>query len=242
MAEPGSDHHRSQQAHFAVDAEARDAENEGKARTYARKADLVAAALGSAQAVVEVGCGSGLFTRALNRRLPALNITATDAFPEVIRRARGRIGGLVTFAIYDAERSPDEAALGREFDALCGVDILHHLERPVHALANWLKLVRPGGRLVLLESNPKNPVLFLRLYGRPAEKRVFENTRHNLHAWAVDAGWESVSVSYAPVYLPNCPERLWPAFSRVENAIHALRLARPVSGLYCVEGSRPAAR
>jgi SAM-dependent methyltransferase len=236
-----SEHHRSQQEHFAIQAEARDAENEGKTRTYARKADLVARTLAGAESVVEIGCGSGLFTQALSRRVPTLAITATDAFPEVLHRAKRRNAEHVKFLLYDAEGDPHQAGIGGDFDAVCGVDILHHIERPILALSNWMRLVRPGGRLVILESNPKNPVLFLRLYGRPAERRVFKNTRKNLRTWASDAGWGSVSVSYAPIYLPNCRETLWPAFAAVEEVIHSMRIARPLSGLYCVEALRPVA-
>jgi SAM-dependent methyltransferase len=160
---------------------------------------------------------------------------------EVLHRAKRRNAEHVKFLLYDAEGDPHQAGIGGDFDAVCGVDILHHIERPILALSNWMRLVRPGGRLVILESNPKNPVLFLRLYGRPAERRVFKNTRKNLRTWASDAGWGSVSVSYAPIYLPNCRETLWPAFAAVEEVIHSMRIARPISGLYCVEALRPVA-
>jgi SAM-dependent methyltransferase len=242
MVTPGGhdDPYRAaQEDHFSVDAEARDAENEGKTRTYARKADLLSACLQGAPSVLEVGCGSGLFTGALARAMPASRITATDAFEPVLERARRRLDDArIRFLSFDAESNVGPEELGGPFDAVCGVDIVHHLERPVEALASWRRLVRPGGQLALLESNPKNPVLFARLYGRPAERRVFLNTRRHLDAWARSAGWEDVDVTYAPVYLPNVPESWWARCAQVEDALHDLRLFRPVSGLFFVRARR----
>lgn len=229
----------AQEEHFSLDAEARDAENEGKARTYARKAALLSASLFGASTILEIGCGSGLFTAQLARAMPSSRITATDAFEPVLERARRRvIDTRVEFRAFDAESTIRAEDLGGPFDAVCGVDIVHHLERPVEALASWARLATHNGRLALLESNPKNPILFARLYGRAAEKRVFLNTRRNLYAWTRAAGWSDVDVAYAPLYLPNGPESWWPALAAAESLMHRLRVFRPISGLFFVQAVR----
>jgi 2-polyprenyl-3-methyl-5-hydroxy-6-metoxy-1,4-benzoquinol methylase len=233
------DYRATQQEHFALDAEARDAENERKGRTYAKKATLLIPSLHRARAILEVGCGSGLFTDALARALPSSRITATDAFEPVLERARQRVpDGRVRFQAFDAESSVTPEQLGGPFDAVCGVDIVHHLEHPVEALAGWRHLVTPGGRLAILESNPKNPVLFARHYGRPAEKRFFLNTRRNLAGWTTAAGWDDVEVTYAPLYLPNGPASLWASLGMAESVMHRLVVFRPISGLFLVRAVR----
>lgn len=201
-----------------------DVENEGKGRTQLRKLSLLAArivdhARGRPFRLLEVGCGTGIFTRLLAERFPEGSITATDAFPPMLEIARGRLAGLpnVQVSQYDAEsggRLPDT------FDIVCGIDLIHHLTDPVAGLRGWRALTAPGGALVFFESNARNPVLSLRMMNRPEEARFKYNTRRNLTAWVTAAGWGQLRIDYAPIHLPNGPIRLWPALDRLETLLH----------------------
>ena len=209
-----------------------DAENQDKSRTMLKKAALVATAIekranGRPISILEVGCGTGLFTKLLAERFPDARITATDAFVPMLDVAKKRLAAFpnTTVAQYDAQT---EGTFADAFDIVCGVDLIHHLPDPVGGLRCWRGLVAPGGALVFFESNPRNPVLYLRVAHRPEEARFKYNTRHNLTAWVSAAGWANVSVDYAPIYLPNGPRRLWPALGHIEAAMHTALW--PVSG------------
>jgi len=214
---------------------------EGKMRTYERKAQFMAEALsqslGDRARILEVGCGGGHFTDALARRLPNCRIVATDGYQPMLDAAVEKMKHPnVSFKLYDCE-----GELGGEtFDGVCGVDVLHHLGRPAIALAHWLQAVRPGGALLLLESNPVNPALFFRSLPHAHERRFYLNTPANLRRWATQAGWASASVDNLPFYLPSGPARWHGAISAAEDVLHRGRAVWGwLSGLFFLRAISP---
>jgi SAM-dependent methyltransferase len=87
--------------------------------------------------VVEVGAGPGLFAEYARRRRPDLAWTASDLAP-----ATGND------VVADAHALPFRAGAA---DAILGVDILHHVARPRSFFAEAARILRPGGRLALIE-------------------------------------------------------------------------------------------
>ena len=214
---------------------------EGKTRTYERKAQFMAEAisqsLGETARILEVGCGGGHFTEALARRLPNSRIVATDGYQPMLDAAAEKVKHPnVSFKLYDCEGELQ----GETFDAVCGVDVLHHLGHPATALAQWRQAVRPGGALLLLESNPVNPALFFRSLPHAHERRFYLNTPVNLRGWAAEAGWASVSVDNLPFYFPSGPARWHEAISAAEDVLHRGRTVWGwLSGLFFLKALSP---
>ena len=93
---------------------------------------------------LEIGCGTGRFTRALAARVP--HVTAVDLSPEMLRVARARVEARnVRFVEGDAlEITPRLGA----FDCVVTLATFHHL--PQDAAAECLRAaVAPGGTLIL---------------------------------------------------------------------------------------------
>jgi SAM-dependent methyltransferase len=93
---------------------------------------------------LEIGCGTGRFTRALAARVP--HVTAIDLSPEMIRVARTRVAAPnVDFVVGDAlELTPSLGAFG----CVVTLSTFHHL--PQDAAAECLRAaVAPGGTLIL---------------------------------------------------------------------------------------------
>lgn len=215
-----------------------DVENEGKQRTMRKKATLVSSAIearakGRAISILEVGCGTGLFTTFLAGRFPNARITATDAFAPMLEIARQRLAAHpnVRLQEYNAEAPGN---FSERFDIVCGVDLIHHLSDPVAGLRSWREIAAPGGALVFFESNARNPVLYMRMRNRPEEARFKYNTRQNLTLWATEAGWSNVRVEHVPIHLPNGPSAVWPIVDRVEDVLHVVLW--PFSGGMLVHG------
>jgi len=99
--------------------------------------------------VLDVGCGTG-FLSLLMAELE-LCVTGIDLSPsmiEVARRKASVAGELVSFLVDDAEspRFPP-----RSFDVIVGRHLVWTLPSPRRAVDAWFRLLRPGGRAVLIE-------------------------------------------------------------------------------------------
>jgi SAM-dependent methyltransferase len=110
--------------------------------------------------ILDIGCGVGLLTELLGSALPATRVTGLDPSPKSLDDAASRCDGLrnVVFSLYDGKTLPAEAG-GAELVILANV--LHHVERAARpALLGEVILgaLPPGGRVVVFEHNPYNPL------------------------------------------------------------------------------------
>jgi SAM-dependent methyltransferase len=99
--------------------------------------------------LLDAACGNGRYSRFLLRHADAdAALTAFDLSAAMLRRARARLkGGRVSFAVADLTRLP---YAGGSFDAaVCGW-VLEHLPDPRPGLRELARVLRPGGRLLLL--------------------------------------------------------------------------------------------
>ncbi|MGA8690907.1 MAG: methyltransferase domain-containing protein [Methyloceanibacter sp.] len=98
--------------------------------------------------VLELGCGTGLFSRHLVARYPGSSFVLSDLAPAMIEECRrnleGGNGQQVSFEVMDAAR-PEVAG---PFDLIAMSMTLHWLADPVAALDRLGLLLAPGGLLV----------------------------------------------------------------------------------------------
>ncbi len=124
--------------------------------------------LGPSHSVLELGCGTGWLTFQL-ARAGAAAVTGVDSSPSQIARARAAAEdlGLADRVQLEIGNAGQLARATRRFDLVVMHAFLHHLTNAEirEALATAADLLRPGGRLVVLE-----PVCFPN--GRPDEPRV----------------------------------------------------------------------
>lgn len=97
--------------------------------------------------VLEIGCGTGAFSRALARR--AKQVTAIDLSSEMIRVARSRSHQFpqIEFEVDDIMTRALPAA---HFDCIATIATLHHLSH-AGVLPKLKDALRPGGTLVVLD-------------------------------------------------------------------------------------------
>ncbi|HKT04196.1 MAG TPA: class I SAM-dependent methyltransferase [Rugosimonospora sp.] len=100
--------------------------------------------------ILEIGCGGGGFGARLAGMAP--RYTAVEPDPTSYRLADERItprGGTVING--DHTRVP----AGEGYDLVCAFEVLEHLAEDEAALADWVRLARPGGYVLL--SVPAGP-------------------------------------------------------------------------------------
>jgi 2-polyprenyl-3-methyl-5-hydroxy-6-metoxy-1,4-benzoquinol methylase len=109
------------------------------------------AGLGGFECILELACGTGIWTKALTAMTG--DLTAIDASPEVIEINRGKIGqSSITYLQCDIfEWQPE-----RQYDLVFFAFWLSHV--PPGQLAAFLKTVysavRPGGHVFIIDSRP----------------------------------------------------------------------------------------
>ena len=98
--------------------------------------------------VLEVGCGSGAMAAEVLRQFSAVRLTATDYDESMVQVARQRLS---EFGSRAEVRQADATALpfpDASFDAVLSFIMLHHVLQWEQALAEAVRVLRPGGRLV----------------------------------------------------------------------------------------------
>jgi SAM-dependent methyltransferase len=119
----------------------------------ARRAQWIerAVELGPGRRVLEIGCGTGIFTE--HFAATGAEIVAVDISEELIERARARNlppNVQLVHAPFEALRAD------QPFDAVVGSSVLHHLEVEP-ALDSIYSLLKPGGLIGFGEPNMLNP-------------------------------------------------------------------------------------
>ncbi|HTU18270.1 MAG TPA: methyltransferase domain-containing protein [Gemmataceae bacterium] len=108
--------------------------------------------LESGQHVLDVGCGTGEDARTMAQRVaPGGRVVAMDGSQSMIATARQRAEGCglpVEFQVGDIHQLP---FADNSFDAARADRIFMHLESPAQALREMMRVVRPGGRVLVYE-------------------------------------------------------------------------------------------
>jgi SAM-dependent methyltransferase len=106
--------------------------------------------------VLDLGCGTGSLSLLLAEQ--GHRPVGVDLSPLMVERARHKLtaaGFDVAMMVGDASNPPAEA--GAAFDVLLSRHLLWTLPDPEEALRRWIGLLRPGGRLVLIEGRWATP-------------------------------------------------------------------------------------
>jgi ubiquinone/menaquinone biosynthesis C-methylase UbiE len=99
--------------------------------------------------VLDVGCGTGSLSLALADQ--GHHVTGVDLSEGMVEQARRKLAGAghdVSVLLGDATDPP---VGDRRFDVVLARHLLWTLPDPHAALRNWIRLLRPGGHVVLVE-------------------------------------------------------------------------------------------
>ncbi|MGW5863998.1 methyltransferase domain-containing protein [Streptomyces sp. NPDC055239] len=97
--------------------------------------------------VLDLGCGTGSLSLLAAER--GHRVTAVDLSPNMVERAREKLAGHeAEVLVGDAWEPPVE---GRRFDVILARHVLWMVPDPAAVLRHWCGLLRPGGRLILIE-------------------------------------------------------------------------------------------
>lgn len=143
--------------------------------------------------ILDVGCGTGVLLAELARTNPTLILTGIDPVKEMLDVARARLPGSPTLKQGWAEALPFP---DHSFDKVLSCNMFHYITQPLRALAEMMRVLVPGGTLVLTDwcndyVTCKLNDLYLRL-GNQAHYRTHGS--HDLKAMLEHSGFSRVKV------------------------------------------------
>ena len=184
---------------------------------------LEAAKLGDASRAADIGCGTGTISRWMAGRMGASGrVDAIDIAPEQVDVAKSAPATPGASAIHYKVGSAYEPALPEDaFDVVFCRLVLCHLKEPGKAVAQMAKLLRRGGRLVLVDMDLRDTFTmpacdFYQAYidevviPYQTEIGVDYSVGLKLHELMSDAGLKTESVmADQPIFRDGPEKHLW---------------------------------
>ncbi len=190
--------------------------------------------------VLEVGCGTGLFTEMFSRT--GAQILAVDISPELLAKARAR--GLPEDKVRFMEKPFEDCDVDGPFDAIIGSSVLHHLDVKA-ALSRIYTLLKPGGIMSFAEPNMLNPQVFAERkfrslpcfwYVSPDETAF---VRWSFRTLLLKAGFEKVEIMPFDWLHPATPASLINAVRSLGRVLEIMPVIREFAGSLYIKGRRP---
>lgn len=202
----------------------------GKLR-WRRRTVMLSGHIAPGMKVLELGCGSGYYTREL--ALTGADICAIDISPELLSQAQHSVRAAnVTFMranAYALEFEDDT------FDTVIGSSVLHHLD-VAQAIREMHRVLKKNGTIVFTEPNMLNPQIMLqknipylkrRLGDSPDETAFF---RWPLKRLLSTLGFRMITVEPFDFLHPALPPALIPAFEQFNSLLERTPLVREIAG------------
>jgi len=120
---------------------------------------------GDAGRILDAGCGTGLFSIALAGALPGSRVVGIDMSRGMLEVATAQAGDRslanAKFSRADAAELPFDRG---EFDVAVAAGLLPNVNDPAGVVVELARVVRPGGRVIVIEFDRQDMSLGLRVF------------------------------------------------------------------------------
>ena len=207
-----------------------------------KRAELIsrAACLRPGIKVLEIGCGTGLFTEMFAKT--GAQIVAVDISKELIEIAKSR--GLPISQVSFLEKRFENCDIDGPFDAVIGSSVLHHLDVR-SALATIYQLLKPGGVMSFAEPNMLNPQIMIQKNLPFIKARMGDSPdecafmRAQLRSILLKTGFVNVRIKPFDWLHPVTPPVLIKWILKVGDILEKLPLIREFAGSLYISCYRP---
>ena len=141
---------------------------------------MEALAVKEGEVIADIGAGSGYFTLRLAKHVGASGrVYAVDVSPDMIRHLNTRVRDAGLTNVSTILAPPDDPVLPQPVDRFLIVDVWHHIDDQPGYLAKMKKLLKPGGRVVMIDFHkrelPVGPPLAMKIGREDLIKQMTAN-------------------------------------------------------------------
>ncbi|MBT1072569.1 class I SAM-dependent methyltransferase [Pelotalea chapellei] len=153
--------------------------------------------------ILDAGCGEGLTLEKLVKLNPAARVIGVDTEPENLEICRRHGLPVQEGSLYDLPFAD------ASFDTVLFSEVIEHLDDPERALAEIFRVLRPGGRVIIIFPNDRTFMLARLALGMVRE--AFYDPGH-VRQWTPRQIRSVLSaVGFKTVAARNIPFLCWPA-------------------------------
>lgn len=180
--------------------------------------------------VLDVGCGMGKFTIPL--RQEGVEIQGLDLSPYLLEQLVSTCPEGTEIPTHCGDILAPPESLYARFDAITGFFMLHHLVDIKSAFVGMKKLLKPGGRLLFVDTNPLCPLYYLQIFLSPtmsweAEKGILNLTNKKLEDSLNNAGFCDIAIKNYGILPPPLKNRR--GGNWFEKQFDRIELLKPVA-------------
>lgn len=195
---------------------------------------------GKGDRVLEIGCGTGLFTEMVAQS--NAHVLAVDISEELLIIARKR--GLAPEQVDFVCKGFEQCDVDGPFDAVVGSSILHHLEFDM-TFPKIFELLKPGGVMSFAEPNLLNPQILVikkvkwigRMLGESPDETAF--VRWKLKRQLEEIGFTDVEITPFDWLHPVVPKFLITPVKALGKIVEMIPGVREFSGSLHIKAKRP---
>ena len=201
---------------------------------------IARAGLTQDEAILDIGCGMGKYTIPLAER--GYNVEGLELSPRLLETLQAEASGRTEIETHLGDiLDPDASLLGR-FDRIVGFFVLHHLIDIPAAYKSAAGMLKPGGRIAILEPNPLCPLYYLQITFTPtmswaAEKGILSLKPRQTKQALAEAGFEDIYLHRFGILPPFLRNRKFGA--QVEAVFDHIGLLRPMAAFQLITAWLP---